>query len=98
MRKRTRKVRVGDIYIGGDAPISVQGMTKCRTADVKCLLPEAKRMIRNGAEMIRVAVLDGTDIGGLKELKKNISVPVVADIHYHKKLALLAMEGGVDKI
>ncbi|MCM8760158.1 MAG: flavodoxin-dependent (E)-4-hydroxy-3-methylbut-2-enyl-diphosphate synthase [Candidatus Omnitrophica bacterium] len=98
MDRKTRKIKVGNIYIGGDAPVSVQGMTKCPTADVNRLLPEAKRMLRAGAEIIRVSILDEEDIAGLKALKENISIPVVADIHYHKKLALIAMESGADKI
>ena len=98
MRKKTRKVKAGDIFIGGDAPVSVQGMTKCCTADIDRLLPEAEKMIRAGAEIIRVAVLDEKDIYGLRFLKENVKVPVVADIHYHRKLAVLAMENGADKI
>ncbi|MCM8761770.1 MAG: flavodoxin-dependent (E)-4-hydroxy-3-methylbut-2-enyl-diphosphate synthase [Candidatus Omnitrophica bacterium] len=98
MRRKTRKIRVGNIYIGGDAPVSVQGMTKCSTADIKSLIPEAKRMVRAGAEIIRVSILDEEDISGLKAIKENISIPMVADIHYHKKLAILAMESGADKI
>lgn len=98
LRKRTRKVRVGNIFIGGDAPVSVQGMTKCRTKDVKKLISEAKRMIEKGAEIIRVAVLNEEDINGLKILKSKVNIPLVADIHYSKKLALLAMECGADKI
>ncbi|HOL21842.1 MAG TPA: flavodoxin-dependent (E)-4-hydroxy-3-methylbut-2-enyl-diphosphate synthase [bacterium] len=98
MRKKTRKVKAGNIFIGGDAPVSVQGMTKCCTADIDRLLPEAEKMIRAGAEIIRVAVLDEKDIYGLRFLKENVKVPVVADIHYHRKLAVLAMENGADKI
>lgn len=98
MRKKTRKVKAGNIFIGGDAPVSVQGMTKCCTADIDRLLPETKKMIRAGAEIIRVAVLDEKDIYGLRFLKENVKVPVVADIHYHRKLAVLAMENGADKI
>jgi len=98
LRKKTRKVKAGNIFIGGDAPVSVQGMTKCCTADIDRLLPEAEKMIRAGAEIIRVAVLDEKDIYGLRFLKENVKVPVVADIHYHRKLAVLAMENGADKI
>lgn len=98
MRRKTKRVKVGNIFIGGESPVSIQGMTKCATADIKRLVPEAKRMIKEGAEIIRVAVVDEKDISGLKELKNKISVPVVADIHYQKKLAFLAMDAGVDKI
>jgi len=98
MRRKTRKVRVGRVAIGGDSPVSVQGMTKVRTAHTGNLLREARRMVACGAEIVRVAVLDEEDAEGLKVLKGRISVPVVADIHYSRKLALLAMEKGADKI
>ncbi len=98
MRRKTRKIKVGGIYIGGNAPVSVQGMTKVRTADVKSALKEAGRMVNEGAELIRVAVLDQDDACALQKLKEKIPVPLVADIHYNHKLALLAIEKGVDKI
>ncbi|MCX8081895.1 MAG: flavodoxin-dependent (E)-4-hydroxy-3-methylbut-2-enyl-diphosphate synthase [bacterium] len=98
IKRKTKKVKVGNVYIGGNAPISVQGMTKCSTADINSLITEAKRMIRAGAEIIRVAVLNEEDIKGLKVLKDKINIPLVADIHYHKKLAFLAIENGADKI
>ncbi len=98
MRQRTRKVKVGGMIIGGGAPVSVQGMTKVRTADIRKLLKEAKQMADCGAELIRVAVLDEEDAEALKVLKGRIEVPVIADIHYSRKLALLAMEKGADKI
>jgi len=98
LRKKTRKVKAGNIFIGGDAPVSIQGMTKCRTADIKRLLPEVRRMIKAGAEIVRVAVLDEEDIEGIRILKEKVKIPVVADIHYHRKLAVLAMENGADKI
>ncbi|MCM8830042.1 MAG: flavodoxin-dependent (E)-4-hydroxy-3-methylbut-2-enyl-diphosphate synthase, partial [Candidatus Omnitrophica bacterium] len=68
MDRKTRKIRVGNIYIGGYAPISVQGMTKCPTADIKSLITEAKRMVKAGAEIIRVSILNEEDIAGLKAL------------------------------
>jgi (E)-4-hydroxy-3-methylbut-2-enyl-diphosphate synthase len=73
-------------------------MTKCNTADTDSVFAEAQRMIKAGAEIIRAAVLNESDIAGLKALKTKIKVPLVADIHYHKKLAILAMESGADKI
>jgi (E)-4-hydroxy-3-methylbut-2-enyl-diphosphate synthase len=98
VRKKTRKVKVGNAFIGGDAPVSVQGMTKVRTADIKGLLKETRLMVEEGAEFVRVAILDEEDASVLKKLKEKISIPVIADIHYSYKLALLAMENGADKI
>ncbi len=98
MRRKTRKIKVGNTFIGGDAPVSVQGMTKVRTSEIKSLLKETRRMIKEGAELIRVAILDEEDVPALKKIKEKISIPIIADIHYSYKLALLAMEKGADKI
>jgi len=97
-RRKTKKVRIGNIFVGGDAPVAVQGMTKCLTGDIKRVVTDAQRMAKAGAEIIRVAVLNEADIQGLQALKTKINVPLVADIHYHRKLAMLAIEGGADKI
>jgi (E)-4-hydroxy-3-methylbut-2-enyl-diphosphate synthase len=98
MRRKTRKVKVGNIFIGGDAPVSVQGMAKVRTSDVKKLLKDAARMVKEGAELVRVSVLDEDDAAVLPIIRHAAGVPVVADIHYSHKLALLAVEKGADKI
>lgn len=98
LRRKTRKVKVGSIFIGGGSPISVQGMTKVRTADIQKVLREVSRMVREGAELVRVSVLDEDDVSALKRLKEKISIPLIADIHYSHKLALIAIANGVDKI
>jgi len=98
VRRKTRKVRVGGMFIGGDAPVSVQGMTKVHTSDVRNVLKETGRMIGEGAELVRMSVLDEDDAAALKRLKEKISIPLVADIHYSHRLALLAIENGADKI
>lgn len=96
--RETKKIKVGNIYIGGDSPVSVQGMTKVPTSEIPALLKEAKKMEEEGAEIIRIAILTRKDTNSIKILKKEISVPVVADIHYNKDLALLSIEKGADKI
>lgn len=98
MRRKTRKVRVGGMFIGGDAPVSVQGMTKVPTADIQRVLKETGRMVKEGAELVRMSVLDEDDAAALKHIRDKITIPLVADIHYSHKLALLAIENGADKI
>ncbi|HNS31745.1 MAG TPA: flavodoxin-dependent (E)-4-hydroxy-3-methylbut-2-enyl-diphosphate synthase [bacterium] len=98
MRRTTRKIKAGSVEIGGDAPVSVQGMTKVPTGDVLGILKEFRRMISSGAEIIRVAVLNPGDAETIPVLKKSFDVPVVADIHYLPELALLSMRKGADKI
>ena len=98
MRKTTRKIKAGSIYIGGGSPVSVQGMTKSPTSDLKSVVREFGRMVSEGAEIIRIAVLNEEDVETIPALKKRFDVPVVADIHYLHELALLAMRKGADKI
>ncbi len=97
-RKKTKKVKIGNSYIGGDSPILIQGMTKCSTSDIPALLRECRKLKKEGAEVIRIAILNEKDTDSIKILKKKIKIPIVADIHYDKKLALLSIEKGADKI
>ncbi len=98
MRKITRKVKVGMIEIGGDAPISIQGMTKVATSEIPGLLKEFRKIVSSGAEIIRVAILNEKDVDSIPIVKKSFGVPVVADIHYLPELALLSIRKGADKI
>lgn len=97
-RKQTRKLRVGDIYIGGGAPVTVQSMTKTDTRDVSATVEQIKRLEEAGCDIIRVAVLDTEAAAAVKEIKKAIRIPLVADIHFDYRLALACMENGSDKI
>ena len=97
-RKRTRKIRVGDLFIGGDAPLSVQSMTNTDTRDARSTIEQIKRLEEAGCEIIRVAVPDQEAAAAIKEIKKAIGIPLVADIHFDYRLALASMENGVDKI
>ncbi len=97
-RKKTRKIRVGDLFIGGDAPLSVQSMTNTDTRDVPSTVEQIKRLEEAGCEIIRVAVPDQEAAAAIKEIKKAIRIPLVADIHFDYRLALASMENGVDKI
>ncbi|PYS81850.1 MAG: 4-hydroxy-3-methylbut-2-en-1-yl diphosphate synthase [Acidobacteria bacterium] len=97
--RQTRLVRVKDVQIGGGAPVSVQSMTKTDTADVEGTVGQIQEMVRAGCEIVRVAVPNTEAAVALKEIRRRVpEVPLVADIHFHYKLALLALEAGVDKL
>jgi (E)-4-hydroxy-3-methylbut-2-enyl-diphosphate synthase len=89
-RYPTKKIYVGDVAIGGDAPISTQSMTYSKTSDVAATVEQIKRLHFAGCDIVRVAVPDMEDALALKAIKEQISLPLVADIHYNYKLALEA--------
>jgi len=94
----TRVVRVGDVLIGGGNPVVVQSMTNTRTSDVPATVEQVRRLIRAGCEIVRVAVPDMEAAQAIREIKREVSVPIVADIHYDHRLALLALDAGADKL
>jgi (E)-4-hydroxy-3-methylbut-2-enyl-diphosphate synthase len=91
-RYKTKKIYVGDVAIGGDAPISVQSMTYSKTSDINATLEQIKRLHFAGADIVRVAVPDMAAANSLKAIKEGSSLPIVADIHFNYKLALIASE------
>ena len=91
-RYPTKKIYVGDVAIGGDAPISVQSMTFSKTRDVAATVEQIKRLHFAGCDIVRVAVPDYEDAHALKEIKSQIKLPLVADIHFNYRLALIAAE------
>ncbi len=97
-RRMSRKVKVGNIYIGGDAPVSVQSMLNRPASDIEGSVAQAIELEKAGCEIIRAAVPDMAAVEIIAQLKKNLSVPVVADIHFDYRLALASLEAGVDKI
>ncbi len=97
--RKTRAVKVKDVQIGGGAPVAIQSMTKTDTVDVDATVAQIEEMMRAGCEIVRLAVPDKDAALALKEIRKRVpSVPLVADIHFHYKLALLALEAGIDKL
>lgn len=98
MRKKTRQIHVGDVAIGGDAPIAVQSMTTTYTRDVKSTVEQIHRLEDVGCEIIRVAVPEMEDALAIGEIKKQIRIPLVADVHYEGSLALEAIRQGIDKV
>ncbi|MFH0797687.1 MAG: flavodoxin-dependent (E)-4-hydroxy-3-methylbut-2-enyl-diphosphate synthase [Candidatus Omnitrophota bacterium] len=96
--KSSRAVSVGSVKIGGRAPVSVQGMTKTKTADYKATLKQLRRLESAGAEIIRMAIRDEGDLVSFRRLKKIAGVPLVADIHFRSDLAIGAISAGADKV
>jgi len=96
MRRKTRSVKVGNLEIGGDSPISVQSMTNTDTMNIADTVAQIKRMEKEGCELVRVAVPDLESCYSLPLIKKEVNIPIVADIHYDYKLALKSIELGVD--
>lgn len=92
MRYKTKQIFVGNVPIGGDAPISVQSMTFSKTKDIKATKAQIDRLQLAGCDIVRVAVSDEEDANALKTLKSQIKIPLVADIHFRYKLALIALE------
>ncbi|MFH1478972.1 MAG: flavodoxin-dependent (E)-4-hydroxy-3-methylbut-2-enyl-diphosphate synthase [Candidatus Omnitrophota bacterium] len=94
----TRQIKVGKVKIGGGAPVSVQSMVKTETTKVQSVIKEIKALEDVGCEIVRLAVKDNKGASCLKKIKSSVNIPIVADIHYDYRLALLAIENGVDKI
>ncbi|KPL19772.1 MAG: 4-hydroxy-3-methylbut-2-en-1-yl diphosphate synthase [candidate division Zixibacteria bacterium SM23_81] len=97
-RRQTRQVMVGSLPIGGNTPISVQSMTNTDTRDVAATLAQIRRLELAGCELIRVAVPDEGAARALPNIKKEMTVSLVADIHFDHRLALMALDAGADKV
>ena len=97
-RKKTREVRIGNRVIGGGHPILIQSMTNTKTEDVAATAAQIRELEAAGCDIIRCAVPHMEAAAALKEIKKQISIPLVADIHFDYRLAIAAMENGADKI
>src|SRR5918995_1702973 len=95
-RRKTRQIQLGKVKVGGDAPITVQSMTKTDTRDVQATLLEIWALETAGCDVVRCAVPVREAAEKLGEIKRQIRIPLVADIHFNYKLALIALEQGVD--
>lgn len=98
MRKDTRQVQVGNLKIGGGAPISVQSMTNTDTRDIKATLAQIEALNEAGCEIVRLAVVDQEAASALATIVEHSPIPVVADIHFDHRLALTALDAGVHKL
>ena len=96
MRRISRKIRIGSVEVGGGAPVSVQSMTKTDTRDVNATVAEILRLEEAGCDIVRLAVPDEEAANALGEIKKRTKIPLVSDIHFDHKLALIAIKQGVD--
>lgn len=97
-RMNTREVSIGNVRIGGKNPIAIQSMTNTRTEDVEATVKQIQRLSEAGCEIVRCTVPTPEAALALKEIKRQVSIPVVADIHFDYKLAIAAIENGADKI
>ncbi len=95
-RRKTRQIRIGEVLVGGGAPISVQSMTKTDTRDVRATVAQIRRLEKAGCEIVRLAVPDGAAAAALGAIRKKVRLPMVADIHFDHRLALKALEAGAD--
>ena len=93
-RKKTKVINVGDVKVGGDNPISVQSMTNTLTTNVSATIKQIQEIHEEGADIVRVSCPDEDSSKALKEIIKHVSIPVVADIHFHYKRAIEAAENG----
>ena len=97
-RHKTREVKIGNRIIGGNHPIAIQSMTNTKTEDIAATVAQIQQLTKAGCEIIRCAVPTMEAAKALKEIKKQIAIPLVADIHFDYRLAIAAMENGADKI
>ncbi len=95
-RRPSKPLRVGTVTIGGDAPIAVQSMTKTDTRDIPATIAQIKELTECGCDIVRLAVPDMEAAQAISTIKRNTSIPIIADIHFDFRLALAALEAGVD--
>lgn len=96
--KTTKKIKIGGLYIGGGESVKIQSMCTTKTSDTEATCSQIKRLEDAGCEIIRVSVLDEDDARAVRYIKNAINIPLVADIHFSSRLAVLAIENGADKV
>jgi len=98
IRSETKKIFVGNVQIGGQNKVVIQSMTNTKTKDIEKTVEQIRKLENAGCEIVRVACLDVEDAKAIKEIKKQINIPIVSDIHFDYRIALEAAKAGVDKI
>lgn len=98
LRKKTKEIKIGDVVIGGSHPVAIQSMTNTKTEDVEATVAQIQKLEAAGCEIIRCAVPTMEAALALKEIRRQIHIPLVADIHFDYRLAIAAIENGADKI
>lgn len=94
----TKEIKIGNVIIGGSNPIAIQSMTNTKTKDIKATVKQINELKEAGAQIVRMTISDIDDANAIIEIKKQVDIPLVGDIHFDYKLALLAIENGIDKI
>lgn len=97
-RKKTKKVRCGEVFIGGNSPVAIQSMANTDTRNINATISQIKRLEDVGCEIVRIAIPDMEAAEAAYKIKKRISIPLVADIHFDYRLAIKCIESGVDKL
>ena len=97
-RRKTRQIEIGNVKVGGNAPISVQSMTNTQTQDVKATVSQILGLEKAGCEIIRVAVPDMEAADAIKQIKEQIHIPLIADIHFDYRLAIASAKAGADAL
>jgi len=97
-RRSSRELKIGNVTVGGNAPIVVQSMTKTDTRDVNATVNQVKELQECGCEIVRIAVPDRQAVDSIPTIKKNTSLPIIADIHFDYRLALASLQAGIDGI
>jgi (E)-4-hydroxy-3-methylbut-2-enyl-diphosphate synthase len=95
-RRKTRRIRVGNVYVGGRAPVSVQSMTNTDTRDVRATIAQIRSLAREGCEIVRVAVPDEASVRAFRRIKSSSPIPVIADVHFNYRIAIACAEAGAD--
>lgn len=98
LRTETRSFQIGHLTMGGNNHVSIQSMCNTKTKDVEATVKQIHELEKAGCEMVRVAIFDKEDASAIADIKKQIHIPLIADIHFDYRLALLAIENGIDKI
>lgn len=97
-RRKSKQIKIGNVKIGGDAPISVQSMTNTDTRDVKSTLKQINNLYEQGCELVRLAILNPDAADAVKEIREKSPVPLIADIHFDYRLAIKCIENGIDAL
>ncbi len=97
-RKKTKKIKIGNVEIGGDAPVSIQSMTNTFTEDVDATVKQIKQLEKAGCEIVRVAVPNEEAADAVPAIKSRINIPLIADIHFDYRLAIKAVQNGIDAL
>src|SRR3970282_1989372 len=95
-RRKTRRIRVGNVYVGGRAPVSVQSMTNTNTRDVRAPIAHIRSLARERCEIVRVAVPDEASVRAFRRIKSSSPIPVIADVHFNYRIAIACAEAGAD--